>query len=95
MLITSGDKYIYKTGTLLILQLSIMYFLTTNDIFYKCVALLKYFAAMFGMTYEEINVWIFCVIWPLITLLMIFWIFHLIRKNNQLRKLVIEQKPFA
>ena len=33
-----------------------------------CVNLLLWLAAMTGTTYEEINVIIFCMIWPLLTL---------------------------
>jgi len=32
-----------------------------------CVDILNWLAAKVGMTYEEVNVWVFCVIWPLIT----------------------------
>lgn len=36
-----------------------------------CVDILNWLAAHIGMTYEEVNVWIFCVIWPLITVVLI------------------------
>jgi len=39
-----------------------------DNIFQWCVDLLLWLAAMCGMTYEEVNVWIFCAIWPLLTL---------------------------
>ena len=35
-----------------------------------CVQLLIDLASILGIKYEEINVWLFCVIWPLLTLLM-------------------------
>ena len=35
-----------------------------------CVQLLIDLASILAITYEEINVWWFCVIWPLLTLLM-------------------------
>ena len=35
--------------------------------FSSCVKFLEKSAKLIGMTYEEINVWVFCVIWPLIT----------------------------
>ena len=38
-----------------------------DRIFDLCVALLVWLAETFGTTYKAINVWIFCVIWPLIT----------------------------
>ena len=39
-----------------------------DSIFQGCVDLLLWLAAMTGTTYKEINVIIFCVIWPLLTL---------------------------
>lgn len=35
-----------------------------------CVKLLFDVADTLGITYEEINVWIFCVIWPILSLIM-------------------------
>ena len=55
----------------------------TNRIFNLCVDLLVWLAGLLGITYEEINVWIFCVIWPLITMLLIavvVWQYYLIRR---------------
>ena len=43
----------------------------TNRIFQLCVDLLLWLARLLDTSYEAINVWIFCVIWPLITLLLI------------------------
>ena len=39
-----------------------------NRVFRICVELLEWLAARLGLTYEEINVLIFCIIWPLVTL---------------------------
>lgn len=36
-----------------------------DNIFMACVDLLNWMADLIGWTYEEINVIIFCVIWPL------------------------------
>ena len=41
-----------------------------DEIFNFCVYLLYDLASIIGITYEEINVWLFCVIWPILTLLM-------------------------
>lgn len=38
-----------------------------EQIFGTCVLLLMGLAALLGISYEAVNVWIFCVIWPLIT----------------------------
>ncbi len=43
----------------------------TNRIFQFCVDLLVWLAGLLGISYQEINVWIFCVIWPLLTLLLV------------------------
>ena len=37
-------------------------------------------AEFFGITYEEINVWIFCIGWPLSMIVAAIWIFRLRRK---------------
>jgi hypothetical protein len=55
-----------------------------NEIFDLCVQLLYAFADIFGMTYKEINVWIFCIIWPIITAIMAIWIVILIQEKRKL-----------
>ena len=35
-----------------------------------CVYLLNDLANILGISYEEINVWIFCVIWPVVSLIL-------------------------
>lgn len=42
-----------------------------DAIFDWCVAVLVYFAGVFGITYKEINVWVFVIIWPILTLVLI------------------------
>ena len=37
-------------------------------VFNVCVKILYDIAAVLGITYEEINVWLFCIIWPILTL---------------------------
>lgn len=39
-----------------------------NELFYFCVFILKWGSLKLGMTYEELNIWVFVVIHPLITL---------------------------
>jgi hypothetical protein len=46
-----------------------------DTIFDWCVALLIYLADVFGITYKEINVWIFVIIWPIFTLGLITLVF--------------------
>jgi hypothetical protein len=38
-----------------------------EKLFYLCVDLLYYIASITGLTYEEVNVIIFCFIWPALT----------------------------
>ena len=41
-----------------------------DTVFNFCVHLLYDFAGILGISYEEINVWLFCVIWPLLSLVL-------------------------
>lgn len=54
-------------------------------VFNWCVRLLYDWATFFGITYEEINIWVFIVIWPIITLAMAAWIVLLLRQNQRLK----------
>jgi hypothetical protein len=45
-----------------------------NNVFYWCVEFLQKLAKILDMTYEEINVWIFCIIEPIVFCIMAFWI---------------------
>jgi len=42
-----------------------------DKLFNGCVDWLEWLAAKLGTTYKAVNVWIFCIIWPLITLALI------------------------
>ena len=57
-----------------------------DAVFDFCVKLLFGIADMMGITYEEINVWIFCVIWPILTLIMFGEILRLRLKINSLNE---------
>jgi len=46
----------------------------TDKVFYGCVNLLRYTAIKLGITYTQINVWVFCVIWPAITIALIIMV---------------------
>tara|TARA_R100000808_G_C2045139_1_gene83021 strand:- start:202 stop:396 length:195 start_codon:yes stop_codon:yes gene_type:complete len=53
---------------------------TTFD---AAVTALYWTADLFGVTYEEINVYIFCILWPLTVVVLIaqtFWIVRLYRR---------------
>jgi Flp pilus assembly protein TadB len=51
-----------------------------NEIFDWCVWVLVVLAEWLGITYEEINVWIFVIIWPLLTIALIVLTFVQQRK---------------
>ncbi len=53
-----------------------------NNLFYKCVSILKWLAELLNMTYEEVNIWIFIIIEPVIFLLMLIYIIVLRNKNK-------------
>ena len=42
-----------------------------DQIFDRCVNVLVYWAGIFGITYKEINVWVFVIIWSLLTVILI------------------------
>lgn len=42
-----------------------------DQIFDGCVNVQVYWANIFGITYKEINVWVFVIIWPILTLVLI------------------------
>jgi hypothetical protein len=56
-----------------------------NEIFNLCVAFLLWLGPIFGMTYREINVWIFCIIEPLVFILMVIYIIKL-KRNAKIIK---------
>jgi hypothetical protein len=55
-----------------------------DSIFNVCVRFLSNLAKLLGVTYNEVNVWIFCIIWPIFT---IFLIVRLIQLKRKIRKL--------
>jgi hypothetical protein len=55
-----------------------------DTIFDWAVVALIECAKFLGMTYEEINVWIFCVAWPLITLILFGMVVKLWRDKQKL-----------
>ena len=57
-----------------------------NFIFHSSVNALVLLARLLGMTYEEINVWLFCVAWPILTFLLMYAVYFLGRQNRELRE---------
>jgi hypothetical protein len=42
-----------------------------DQVFALCVNFLVWLAGLLGITYKEVNVWLFVIIWPLFTLALI------------------------
>ena len=57
-----------------------------DQIFDWCVQVLVYWAGMLDITYKEINVWVFVIIWPISTVILIGVIVVQQRKIRQLSK---------
>ena len=57
-----------------------------NFIFHGSVEALIWSARLLGITYEEINVWFFCVAWPILTLLLMYAVLFLVKQNRHLRR---------
>jgi len=54
-------------------------------IFRYCVVLLVNVAKILGISYEELNIWIFIIIQPLIIIFLFVWVLRLRRKVKHLR----------
>lgn len=59
-----------------------------DQIFDWCVHVLTYWADILGVTYKEINVWVFVIVWPILTIVLIGII---VRQQITIRKLTKEQ----
>ncbi len=57
-----------------------------DQIFDGCVRVLVDWANILGITYKEINVWIFVIIWPILTIFLIVVIILQQRKIRTLSK---------
>lgn len=62
----------------------------TTAVFDLCVRLLELLAGLLGATYIAINVWIFCVIWPLLTVGLIVVV---VMQHKRIRSLQSKTKP--
>jgi hypothetical protein len=50
----------------------------TQKVFDQCVELLVNIGDSIGMSYEEVNIWIFCILWPILTIGMFITILMLL-----------------
>ena len=57
-----------------------------DQIFDWCVNVLVYWAGIFGITYKEINVWVFVIIWPILTIALVALIIWQRQRIQQLSK---------
>ena len=57
-------------------------------VFDWCVVALVRLGEVAGLSYEEINVWLFVIAWPVVTLVMAWVIWHQWRTNRRLRRVV-------
>lgn len=57
-----------------------------NYWFKVCVELLEDYAKIFNMTYEEINIWIFCIIEPIVFIVMLLVIIVQYRKLKRIKQ---------
>lgn len=51
-----------------------------DNLFDACVEFLRWLGNIVGLSYKEINIWIFIIIEPIIFTLMLVWILKLRRK---------------
>jgi hypothetical protein len=49
-----------------------------------CVDLLLWLADLFGVSYNTINIWIFCVIWPIFTVILMVLV---VKQHLKIRRL--------
>ena len=57
-----------------------------------CVNLLYKIAGLLGISYEEINIWLFLIIGPISLLFSIFLNYYFYKKTNKLKKIIEIQK---
>ena len=57
-----------------------------------CVNLLYKIASILGISYEEINIWLFVIICPILFLMSILFNYYFYKKTNKLKKIIKIQK---
>ena len=56
-------------------------------IFQVCVVILQDIAQALGTSYEAVNIWIFVIIWPTLTIAMLLWIIKLTLNLRKLKRI--------
>jgi hypothetical protein len=64
-----------------------------DGLFDLCVRFLLWLADLFGVSYQAINIWIFCVLWPVLTVALIVVVIRQRRKIRELKRESEEQVP--
>lgn len=54
-----------------------------ETVFSRCVQLLSWLSVQIGVSYEAVNVWIFCIIWPALTLALLIMVVRRRRPRRQ------------
>ena len=57
-----------------------------EGLFDLCVRFLFWLADLFGVSYQAINIWIFCVLWPILTIALIALVIVQHRKIRRLKR---------
>ena len=58
----------------------------TDTVFDGCVGVLLNLAGRLGISYNAINVWIFCILWPLLTIALVSIVVAQQRRIRRLRR---------
>ena len=67
---------------ILIFWVIYVYLFIMESVFELCVKFLNILAELSGLSYQQVNVIIFCIIWPVVT---IYLIYKVIKLKKQLR----------
>jgi hypothetical protein len=54
-----------------------MYESLMSGSFWWCVRLLQDLSKLMGITYEELNIWVFVIVHPLVTIVLFIWVLSL------------------
>ena len=63
-----------------------------DALFDQCVQMLLWLADQFGTSYNTINIWIFCILWPFISAALISVVVWQYLKIRELKKELKQQK---
>jgi hypothetical protein len=64
-------------------------------VFNYCVKLLYDVASIMGISYEEINVWVFCIVWPIATIIILGEMVRLKIQIRRFKRLVYQSNSKA